>query len=278
MPTTHILKLPLGLVGNMRADMRTSIENEWLCSRILRALGLPVAETEMARFGQSKAVIVTRFDRRWVGIDEGAEHKPRFRPPEGAWIARLPQKDFCQALGVGPERKYQSDGGPSMHDCLAVLATSEHAEADRSTFLLAQFAFWLLAATDGQAKNFSIQHRRAGRFGMTPLYDVLSAWPIIGDGPNLMSYQRAKLAMGVKAGNLHYRLRDIQARHWRRLASTAGESVWARMLAMADGLDAALAAVEAELPANFPRKPWAAVVAGAKRHRAVFRQGVSASR
>jgi serine/threonine-protein kinase HipA len=34
-PTTHILKLPLGLVGNMRADMSTSIENEWLCSRIL---------------------------------------------------------------------------------------------------------------------------------------------------------------------------------------------------------------------------------------------------
>jgi serine/threonine-protein kinase HipA len=163
-PTTHILKLPLGRVGNMRADMSTSIENEWLCSRILRALGLPVAETEMARFGQSKALVVTRFDRRWVGIDEGAERKPRFRPPEGAWIARLPQEDFCQALGVGPDRKYQSDGGPSMEECLTVLANSEDAESDRVTFVLAQFAFWLLAATDGHAKNFSIQHRRAGRF------------------------------------------------------------------------------------------------------------------
>ena len=149
---------------------------------------------------------MTRFDRRWVGIDEGAERKPRFRPPEGAWIARLPQEDFCQALGVAPDRKYQSDGGPSMQDCLAVLANSEHAEEDRSNFVLAQFAFWLLAATDGHAKNFSIQHRRGGRFGMTPLYDVLSAWPIIGDGPNQIPYQRAKLAMGVKAGNMHYRL------------------------------------------------------------------------
>ncbi|HEX6707751.1 MAG TPA: type II toxin-antitoxin system HipA family toxin [Albitalea sp.] len=275
-PTTHILKLPLGLVGNMRADMSTSIENEWLCSRILRALGLPVAQTEMARFGSSKALVVTRFDRRWVGIDDGAEGKARFKPPRGSWIARLPQEDFCQALGVGPESKYQSDGGPSMQDCLAVLANSEHAEEDRSTFVLAQFAFWLLAATDGHAKNFSIQHRRNGRFEMTPLYDVLSAWPIIGDGPNLIPYPRAKLAMGVKAGNMHYRLRDIQTRHWHRLASAAGADAWSRMLAMAEGVDAVLAVVEGELPDAFSRKVWAAVSAGTRRHAGVFQRGISA--
>src|SRR5690606_706701 len=41
-PTTHIFKLPMGLVGNMKLDLRHSIENEWLCSRILDAYGLPV--------------------------------------------------------------------------------------------------------------------------------------------------------------------------------------------------------------------------------------------
>jgi len=274
-PTTHILKLPLGLVGNMRADMSTSIENEWLCSRVLRALGLPVAETEMARFGDTKALVVTRFDRRWVGSEDGAERKARFRPPDGAWIARLPQEDFCQALGAGPDQKYQSDGGPSMQDCLAVLSNSEHAQEDQTDFVLTQFAFWLLAATDGHAKNFSIQHRRGGRFGLTPLYDVLSAWPIIGNGPNQLSFQRAKLAMGVRADNMHYRLRDIQPRHWRRLASSAGDRAWARMVAMAGELDRVLDAVEAELPANLPPRVWAAVSAGMKRHAASFRTGAA---
>ncbi len=274
-PTTHILKLPLGLVGNMRADMSTSVENEWLCSRLLRAFGLPVAETEMACFGETKALVVTRFDRRWVGIEPGAEGKARFRPPDGAWIARLPQEDFCQALGVGPERKYQSDGGPSMQDCVAVLSNSEHPDEDRAVFLLAQFAFWLLAATDGHAKNFSLQHRRGGRFGMTPLYDVLSAWPIIGSGPNQLPYPRARLAMGVKSNNMHYRLRDIQPRHWRRLAISAGDRVWARMTAMADTAEAVLETVESELPTAFPAKLWEAVAAGLRRQAATFRSGVT---
>jgi len=53
-PTTHIFKLALGLVGNMRADMSASIENEWLCSRIMKALGFEVAPTEIAQFGKQK--------------------------------------------------------------------------------------------------------------------------------------------------------------------------------------------------------------------------------
>lgn len=276
-PTTHILKLALGLVGNMRADMSTSIENEWLCSRILNALGLPVAQAEMAQFGTTKALVVARFDRRWVGIDSGAETKARFRPPAGSWIARLPQEDFCQALGVAPDRQYHSDGGPSMNDCLAVLAGSERPDDDRAEFVLAQFAFWLLAATDGHAKNFSIQHRRGGAFRMTPLYDVLSAWPIIGDGPNFIPYQRARLAMGVKAGNMHDRLKDIQPRHWHRLASAAAPDAWPRMLAMADRIDAALSAVEAALPERFPARVWKTVSAGMRRHAASFLEGAATS-
>lgn len=275
-PTTHILKLPLGLVGNMRADMSTSIENEWLCSRILRALGLPVAEAEMARFGDTKALVVTRFDRRWVGTPDGAERKARFRPPGGAWIARLPQEDFCQALGVGPDRKYQSEGGPSMQDCLAVLAHSERAQEDQADFVVTQFAFWLLAATDGHAKNFSIQHRRGASFGLTPLYDVLSAWPIIGNGPNHLSYPRAKLAMGIKAGNMHYRLRDIQARHWHRLAAAVSEDAWGRLLALARNVDAALSEVEAQLPDGFPSRVWTSTAAGMRRHVSLLLQALPA--
>ncbi len=270
-PTTHILKLPLGLVGNMRADMTDSVENEWLCARIMSALGFEMATTEMATFGDTKALVVTRFDRRWQGIAAGAELKARFKPAEGTWVARLPQEDLCQALGVAPDRKYQSDGGPSVQDCLQVLAASEHADEDRAVFALAQLAFWLLAATDGHAKNFSIHHRRGGRFALTPLYDVLSAWPMIGNGPNRIAYQRAKLAMAVKDDkNAHYRLRDIQVRHWQRLAAACGPGVWERMLQMVAAVDGALETVGQSLPHGFPHGTWEPIAAGMRRHAEQF--------
>jgi serine/threonine-protein kinase HipA len=88
-PTTHIIKLPLGLVGNMRADMRTSVYNEWLCLKLMGALGFDVAQADLASFADHPPVLVVeRFDR-----------KPH---PSGKWILRLPQEDFCQALGVNP--------------------------------------------------------------------------------------------------------------------------------------------------------------------------------
>ena len=269
-PTTHILKLPLGLVGNMRADMTESVENEWLCGQLMNELGIATAASEIGTFGESKALIVTRFDRRWQGVPEGGERKRGFKPPSGAWIARLPQEDFCQALGIAPDRKYESDGGPSIRDSLGVLASSERAGEDRATFALAQLAFWLLAATDGHAKNFSIQHRRAGRFHLAPLYDVLSAWPIIVRGPNQLQYQRAKLAMAVRGKNAPYRLNEIQVRHWQELAASCGSGVFERMIAMVARLDTALEAVERRLPTGFPENVWLGVAKGTRQHAAVF--------
>ena len=99
-PTTHILKLPLGLVGNMQADLADSVENEWLCAQIVREFGLPVAKTEMALFGTQKALVVERFDRRWQGIPHGEQDLPGFSPRNNTWIARLPQEDLCQATGI----------------------------------------------------------------------------------------------------------------------------------------------------------------------------------
>ena len=101
-PTTHILKLPLGLVGNKRADLTASVENEWLCLAILRAFGLPAANAEIVQFGAYKVLSVERFDR--------ALHR------DGGWLLRLPQEDFCQALGVPPHLKYESHGGPGVPD------------------------------------------------------------------------------------------------------------------------------------------------------------------
>lgn len=276
-PTTHILKLPLGLVGNMRADLSDSVENEWLCAQIVHELGLDVAATEMARFGQQKVLVVERFDRRWQGIARDAQNAKGFVPPQGAWVARLPQEDMCQATGTPPALKYESDGGPGMRDCLALLAGSDLASRDRQHFVMTQLAFWLLAATDGHAKNFSLFHRRGGAFRSTPLYDVISAWPILGEGPHLLSEHDAKLAMALHSKNTHYKLREIRARHWMSLAQRSGvEGVWQKMTDMVVSVDAALERVQTRLPDDFPPRVWGAVRTGTKRHAQQFLREVTA--
>ena len=270
-PTTHILKLPLGLVGNMRADMHDSVENEWLCSKLLRALGFNVANTDMHMFEDQKALVVERFDRRWQNTPAGAHNKRGFVPGPDTWIARLPQEDFCQIAGVASGQKYEVDGGPGIRDGLGYLAGSQDANADRSSFILAQLAFWLLAATDGHAKNFSVFLERGTTYRMTPLYDVLSAWPIIGKGANMLAAQDVKLAMAVHAKNAHYKLGDIRVRHWRSLAQTSGvDGLWEQMLALVHRVNQAFGTVEAQLPAGFPAPVWDTVRAGTRKHASQF--------
>lgn len=238
-PTTHILKLPLGLVGNMRADMQDSVENEGLCARVLAAFGLPVARCDIGRFGQRKVLVVQRFDRS-IQAD---------------WIARLPQEDFCQALGIPGARKYEADGGPGMREILRVLDGSSNAAADKHAFVKAQMLFWMLAATDGHAKNFSIFLERGGGYRLTPFYDVLSAWPIIGRSHDQIAWKKARLAMAVRSQNVHWKLAEILPRHWDAVARMAGlgdaHSIRADIL---DTLPGALDQLQSQLPPDFPER------------------------
>jgi serine/threonine-protein kinase HipA len=123
-PTTHILKLPMGIVGNFRGDFSDSIENEWLCGQILRGLGLPVAESRMLRFGDQRVLAVKRFDRRWVGTGADRVDRRAFKASRGSWVVRLPQEDFCQATGRAPTERYEAEGGPSMEDIVDILGGS----------------------------------------------------------------------------------------------------------------------------------------------------------
>jgi serine/threonine-protein kinase HipA len=239
-PTTHILKLPLGEVGGMRADFSTSVENEWLCAELVRAYGLPVADCAIKTFGRHKVLSVTRFDRRLID----------------GWWARLPQEDFCQANGLPPERKYEEQGGPGIASILDTLRGSDNAELDRKNFLTAQLVFWMLAAPDGHAKNFSIAIGSQGRFWLTPIYDVMSAWPVIGKGAREFQWQKVKMAMALHAKNTHYRIVDIQRRHWNAVAKSNAlgsdfEVVIQRIIEMTP---AVIKLVEGKLPPDFPSK------------------------
>lgn len=261
-PTTHIFKLPLGLIGGMRRiDASDSVQNEWVCAKIVEALGLPVAETAIEKFGDQTVLVVERFDRAWMDND--------------TWIARLPQEDFCQALGVPSTRKYERDGGPGMAKCLQLLQGSRDRE-DRALFLLTQLAFMLMAATDGHAKNFSLFLERGDDYNMTPLYDVLSMWPYFGNGNNQFRERKAGLAMAVRSRNAHYHFFEIQTRHWQQLAmKNGGREVWEQMLGLVAGVDVALASVEAQLPDDFPVRTWDTIRAGMKSEAARFFAGLS---
>ncbi|MEP2425373.1 MAG: HipA domain-containing protein, partial [Tateyamaria sp.] len=115
--------------------------------------------------------------------------------------------------------KYQMDGGPSVADGMRLLAGSDRPNEDRLAFFKAQILFWLLGATDGHAKNFSIALRPGGGFGMTPLYDVLTAQKAVDDGQ--IRHNRMRLAMSVGDQN-HYRINEVVRRHFLETAKVVG--------------------------------------------------------
>lgn len=253
-PTTHIFKLPLGLVGHMQADMRTSVENEWLCSKIMAAYGIPIAPCEVTHFEDQKALVVQRFDRTPAS--------------DGSWIVRLPQEDMCQATGTSPLAKYQADGGPGIARIMELLLGSDNAGQDRNTFFKTQIIFWVLAATDGHGKNFSLALLPGGRYRATPIYDVLSAHPVIGTGRNRIPPQKAKLAMAVRGSGNHYLIDKIQRRHWIAQAQQVGLGAAAAEHLIEDVIvatESVIGEVEKLLPDAFPMGVAEAILNGMRR-------------
>ena len=208
--------------------------------------------------------MVTRFDRAWQQDERG-------RP----WIARLPQEDFCQALGVPPDRKYEKDGGPSMADAMRLLAGSAD-PTDRQTFALTQLAFWLMGATDGHAKNHSLFLQRGDTYISTPLYDVLSIFPYVGDAPNQFRWRKVGPAMALRSKNAHWHFHDIQTRHWHGLAMKhGGTAVWEAMQALVQRVGPALERIEGALPADFPKRTWSAITRGMRGQSEAFSSGLT---
>ena len=236
-PTTHILKLPLGQTPG-GIDLTTSVENEWLCMRLLRAFDVPVANVKMVRFGSQGALCVERFDRRLS---------------EKGWWQRLPVEDFAQVFGVAPNRKYEADGGPGIRRISEQLSGSSTSEVDRRDFFRTLVLLWMLAAIDGHAKNYSIFIEPRGLFRLAPRYDVLSAYPVMGTKAGMIPPKKVAMAMAVWGKNRHYRWAEIKRMHFEH---TGKEIRVAQPGAMIDDIvaktDAAIAAVKRELPDGFP--------------------------
>jgi serine/threonine-protein kinase HipA len=251
-PTTHIFKLPMGLVGGRQADFSTSVDNEWLCLRLMKAYGLPVANADIATFGKQRVLVVQRFDR--VVSNDGKR------------LFRLVQEDFCQATGTSPLVKYENEGGPGLVKIFTLLQQSVNAEHDLRTLMASQILFWMLRAPDGHAKNFSIQllPGQMGRFRLTPLYDVMSALPVIGDGRNKWSWQDLKLAMALMGKNRHYLMHTVQRRHFNSTARKVGygENAEPLLQEFIARTPAVVEAVQAQLPKGFSQEVADKVLSG----------------
>jgi serine/threonine-protein kinase HipA len=235
-PTTHILKPAIGILPD-GLDLSDSVENEFLCMRLTAAFGLATARVEMADFGGRRVLVVERFDRRWT---------------RDGRLLRLPQEDMCQALSTPPAIKYEADGGPGIARIARLLAGGDDAAADQGALLKASVVFWLLGATDGHAKNFSLFLRPGGRFRMTPLYDVLSAQPAVDAGQ--LRRNRFRLAMAV-GGRRHYTIDSIAPRHFVQTALGVGigASIVEGILGeLADTVPRALDDTLSRLPEGFP--------------------------
>ncbi|HKV97891.1 MAG TPA: type II toxin-antitoxin system HipA family toxin [Gammaproteobacteria bacterium] len=244
--TTHILKPEIGKLPN-GIDLTQSIENEHLCMRLMTAFGLPAAKTQMLEFSGKRALVVERFDRHWA-LD--------------GRLLRLPQEDCCQALSVPPTRKYESEGGPGIRQVLDLLKASDEPDKDQRLFLKAQIVFWLLGATDGHAKNFSIYLFSGGRFHLTPLYDVMSAQPNVDAGQ--IQHNRMKFAMAV-GDRRYYTVNSIMPRHFLQTVvrcGLSGEFAQGILDEILAGVDSAIDAALAGLPAGFPESVSASITDG----------------
>ena len=192
--------------------------NEHLCLTAARRAGLIAATTSIRTFGDERALVVERYDR--IVDDSGA-------------VVRVHQEDLCQALSVHPDRKYEVDGGPGAEQ-LGRLIREVAGDRDAARFIDALAYNWLVLATGGHAKNYSLL-LSGHQVRLAPLYDVASALPHL-DHPR-------KARMAHKIGG-EYRPSFIQRRHWERLARPLGlgsDEACARIMVLAKRLPDALA-------------------------------------
>ena len=255
--TTHILKPSIGKLSN-GIDLTSSAENEYLCLKLLAALGMNAAKAQVKNFGEKSVLIVERFDRIWTADGR---------------LLRLPQEDCCQALSVPPSRKYQTDGGPGIEQILQLLRGSDESLADQQRFLKANIVFWLLGATDGHAKNFSVFLHPGGRFRLAPLYDVISSQPSVASKQILWKHFRLAMSFGDKP---HYEMRQVAPRHFAQTVNRAGmgkQVVSTLIEELLSGFPSAIGRVLSELPSEFPDEIASSIIDGIKRRLRVLEVG-----
>ena len=183
-PTTHILK-PL------IEDIKDSVHNEVFCMRLAAMMGIDVPSVEIRWLGDTPYFLIERYDR--IKTEAGK-------------VSRLHQEDFCQAMGIMPDIKYEREGGPSVADCQTVLReNSVRPAADNLRFLERVIFNYLIGNADAHGKNYSLLYTNA-KPHLAPAYDLLCT----------RVYPELSIRMAMKIGK-KYKPDDVFLRHWNRL-------------------------------------------------------------
>ncbi len=252
--TTHIFKLPIGYKAHQVTEPSKSCENEWLCLSIAKAFGLNVANSKLLQFEDIKVLAVERFDRKFC--------------QDKNTIIRLPQEDLCQALGYSSKFKYQSNGGPGIKEVMDLLNGSQKPKQDRDAFFKAQIVNWCLGAIDAHAKNFSINIQAQGQYRLNPLYDMMSAYPLVENGE--LPYENLKMAMALYGNGAHYKLNDIQKLNFIETAKLTRYSTKQALNIfneVMEQMDTVIENISDDLPSEFPSKIAECIFNGMKKFR-----------
>lgn len=249
-PSTHILKLPLGAQPGGAAPFNTSLENEWLCVRVLAEFGFELPALRIDAIGAHKVLVVERSDRRWV---------------DDRWWARLPGEDMGQATATPPHQVAESAGGPGLARLLELLRGSDQAAQDRERLLAATVLMWMLAVPDVSAKRFRLRLLPAGHFVLAPLAGVMSAWPVVGRHPSPASLRR--LPLGLTPDGKPIGHDGVTRQAWQRAAQrhALGSSFDAVLSGLATWAERAIDRVATGLPERFPSSVSGPVFEGVRR-------------
>ena len=183
-PTTHILKTVI-------TDVTGSVHNELFCMRLAKLVGINVPHAEIRFVNGTPYYLVERYDRT-----QGSDGN----------ISRLHQEDFCQALGIMPDVKYEREGGPSFAQCQGVIQAYSAKPAADQIALLERIIFnYLIGNADAHGKNVSLLYK-GKKPELAPAYDLLST----------SVYPDLSAKMAMKIGG-KYKPDDIFLRHWHRL-------------------------------------------------------------
>jgi serine/threonine-protein kinase HipA len=190
-PSTHILK-------PINKEFPTLIENEFYCLNLARNIGLNAVEASIHHAENTPYLLVKRYDR--IETQHGIE--------------RLHQEDFCQAMGINPEMKYQREGGPTILDCFQLLREASNLQViDIKTLLQGILFNMIIGNNDAHGKNFSLLYQKQNT-RLAPFYDMIST----------VHYPNLATNMAMKIGS-KYDFNGLFPRHIEQMEKDANLSV-----------------------------------------------------
>lgn len=217
-PSTHILK-------PVNRDFLSLIENECFCLNLAQKIGLNAVDASIHYADDTPYLLVKRYDR--IETEKA--------------ITRLHQEDFCQAMGIGSEMKYQREGGPAISDCFRLIrAVSSLPVLDIKALLQGMLFNLIIGNNDAHGKNFSLLYQ-GSTTRLAPFYDMIST----------VYYPDLAHKMAMKIGS-KYDFNDLFPRHLIQMAEDAllsGALVCKEVLNLIDTIEK-----------NIPASPFTSII------------------